>query len=138
MHENVLPAPVRSDKTVAFRGVVELYGPGLLNQWSPGTARRRPVRPRALCRFFCRRAAVDSEHFGDLHSLLPWTCPNLEGSAGIDPAPSDKIAYRFMHRVRHLEARGPDPVKSETLPEEVWFADDSPVEETGIRTLGPP
>ena len=41
MHEDILPSPVRSDETVAFRGVVELYGPGLLNKWSPGTVRRR-------------------------------------------------------------------------------------------------
>jgi hypothetical protein len=84
MHEDILPASVRSDETVAFRGVVELYGPGLLNKWFPRTVRRRTFRPRAPYRFLCRRAAVDAEHFGDLHALLPWTCPNLEASTGID------------------------------------------------------
>jgi hypothetical protein len=61
----------------------------------------------------CRRAAVDAEHFGDLHALLPWTCPNLEGSAGIDSTVPGALQHSGMQEGVTRPAREFD--KPETL-----------------------
>src|SRR5215469_3237937 len=94
MNEHVLPAAIRSDETIAPIGVEPFHRAGLLDRWAVRCRRLRGTRPSR--HQWSGGAAVDTQHLGDVWSLVTGTDPHFEGFARLN---SGDAEIRMLSRV---------------------------------------
>ena len=81
VHEDILAAVIRGNKTKPLGVVVPLHRAELLDRCSVGPRVIRTFRPRAAGLFLHCRASVNAQDFRHLRSLWAWASADLEGSA---------------------------------------------------------